>query len=421
MYSRLFRIRIIHVIIFLFVCFGCSSNDNNQTLNRDIDVSELQQHVHWLADPALEGRIAGSKYEAMAANYIADYFHEFGLEPGGDDDTFFQLFSLKGPMTEAMDLDGYLSRNIIGIVPGNSEIDKYLVIGAHYDAQGKGGIISMDNSMEPKVHPGADDNASGTAAILELAQYFSNYEPERTLVFIAFSGEELGLLGSRHFVANSTLPEGEILAMINLDMIGRMENCEVSIMGTGTALAWPGLIDESNADSLQISQVTTGRGASDHTAFYEQDIPVLHYFTGTHNDYHRPGDTADKVNFEGLEKVINHVQRVIREIDAIELSELAFVESGDRQPEQMQRSSVILGVLPDYSYDGVGLRLGSVRVGDPGDIAGMLAGDIIIEIEGRLVNDIFDYMDLIDDYDFGDSVEFLVMRDGEELAIEVTF
>lgn len=421
MYSRLFRIRLIPFIIFLFICFGCSLNENNQSLNREIDVSELQKHIYWLADPDLEGRIAGSRYEALAANYIADYFHKFGLEPGGEDDTFFQMFSLKGPMTEAMELDGYLSRNVIGIVPGNTEIDKYLVIGAHYDAQGKGGIISMDNSMEAEVHPGADDNASGTAAILELAQYFSKYQPERTLVFIAFSGEELGLLGSRHFVVDSTLPEGEILAMINLDMIGRMENRELSIMGTGTASAWPGLIEESNVDSLDISQVTTGRGASDHTAFYEQEIPVLHYFTGTHNDYHRPGDTADKVNFEGLKKVINHVRRVIKQVDTIELSELAFVQSGDRQPEQMQRSSVMLGVLPDYSYDGVGLRLESVREGDPGDIAGMIAGDIIIEIEGHLVNDIFDYMDLIGEYDFGESVEFLVLRDGEELVIEVTF
>lgn len=420
MYNRLYRHRLTFIFIFLFVCTGCSSN-KNQALNQDIDADGLRQHINWLADPALEGRIAGSRFEALSANYIADYFRDFGLEPGGEDDTYFQMFSLEGPMTEAMNLDGSLSRNVIGIVPGDSEIDRYLVIGAHYDAQGKGGIISMDNDMEPRIHPGADDNASGTAGILELAQYFSEYQPERTLVFIAFSGEELGLLGSRHFVANSTLPGGEILAMLNLDMIGRMENNELSIMGTGTALAWPDLIEDSNLDSLDISQVTTGRGASDHTAFYEQDIPVLHYFTGTHNDYHRPGDTADKINIEGLEKIVSHVKRVIKKLDTVDVPKLAFIQTGDRQPEQMQRRGVTLGVLPDYTYDGVGIKLESVRSGDPGDNAGMIFGDIIIEIEGNLVNDIFDYMDLIGNYDFGDTVEFLVLRDGEELVIEVTF
>lgn len=419
MVTRLSNIFIIPLVL-LFIFSGCSGTEE-RSLGYEIDSSELQSHINWLADPAMQGRLAGTRHEARAANYIADHFRDFGLEPGGVDDTYFQMFSLNGPMAQAMDMEGYLSRNVIGIIPGISEIDNYIVIGAHYDAQGMGGIISLNTDTEPKVHPGADDNASGTAGILELAHYFSENRPERTLVFIAFSGEELGLLGSRYFVSNSTLPDGEILAMVNLDMIGRMEDNELSIMGTGTASGWPEMIEEANTDSLNINQVSTGRGASDHTSFYEQNIPVLHYFTGTHPDYHTPGDTADKVNTEGTAKVVRHVKRVLIKLDGAEAGLLEFVDLGSRQPEQMQMDGVTLGVLPDYSYDGAGLRLESVRSGDIGDRAGLADGDIIIEIDGDPVNDIFDYMDLISMYDHGDTIEIRVLRDGEEIRIEVTF
>ncbi len=420
MISRLYSLIYTGLFFILLIGSGCAG-EQNRDLTYEIEPSEISDHIHWLADPGLEGRLAGTKNEARAANYIADHFRQFGLEPGGEEDTFLQVFTLNGPMAQAMDRENSLSRNVIGIIPGKSEIDEYLVIGAHYDAQGMGGIISLDESTEPAVHPGADDNASGTAGILELAHYFSEIRPERTLVFIAFSGEELGLLGSRYFVENSTLPGGEILAMVNLDMIGRMENHSLSIMGTGTAEVWPDLIEQANTDTLDISQVSTGRGASDHTSFYEKDIPVLHYFTGTHADYHRSGDTADKINLEGTAQVIRHVKRVIAKLDTIDASKLSFIHSGDRQPEEMRMEGVTLGVLPDYSYDGVGLKLEQVRSGDPGDLSGMQSGDIIIELDGNLVNDIFDYMNLINAFEPGDTVEFLILRDGEKIPIEVTF
>lgn len=407
-------------LLLLFIFSGCSGT-KEKDLTYEINSSELQDHINWLADPGLEGRMAGSKHEARAANYIADHFLDFGLEPGGEEDIYFQMFTMNGPMVQAMELENYLARNVIGIIPGSSEIDKYIVVGAHFDSQGKGGIISLKSDTASVIHPGADDNASGTAGLLELAHYFSENRPERTFVFIAFSGEELGLLGSRYFVANSTLPDGEILAMVNLDMIGRMDDNELSIMGTGTASGWPNLIEQSNIDSLKINQISSGRGASDHTSFYEQDIPVLHYFTGTHSDYHRPGDTAGKINNEGTAKVVSHVKGLLKKLDGIETGLLEFVHSGDRQHEQMQMEGVTLGVLPDYSYDGPGLRLESVRSGDTGDLAGMIDGDIIIEIDGEPVNDIFDYMDLISKFDEGDTIELRILRDGEEIIIEVTF
>jgi hypothetical protein len=412
----------ISTILLLIICnlAGCATENSSQ-LDFNIQAEELQAHIHWLANPELEGRLAGSEHEAMAANYISDIFSQIGLETGGNDDTYLQKFTLEGPMAQAMNRQGYLSRNVIGIIPGNREIENYIVIGAHYDAQGEGGIISMEGSVEPEVHPGADDNASGTAGLLELAHYFKEHQPNRTLVFIAFSGEELGLLGSRYFVENSTLPEGQILAMVNLDMIGRMEDNKVSIMGTGTSEAWPELIEESNRDSLDINLVSSGRGASDHTSFYEKGIPVLHYFTGTHPDYHRPGDTADKINIDGTVKVVRHVKEVIARLDEIDQERLAFVESGQRESEEMRMEGVTLGVMPDYTYDGAGLKIESVRSGDKGDEAGIIDGDIIVEIDGDHVDDIFRYMDLLSRFEVGDTMRIIVLRDGEEVNLEVTF
>jgi hypothetical protein len=412
-----------NIFILFFAAFlltGCTA-ENSPRLDFNIQANELQAHIDWLANPDLEGRLAGSEHEAAAANYISDIFWEAGLETGGNDDTYIQKFTLEGPMAQAMNRQGYMSRNVIGIVPGRTEIDNFIVIGAHYDAQGKGGIISMHESTDPVIHPGADDNASGTAGLLELAHYFSEYRPHRTMVFIAFSGEELGLLGSRYFVANSTLPGGEILAMINLDMIGRMEDNKLSIMGTGTSEVWPELIMAANRDSIDISQVSSGRGASDHTSFYEQGIPVLHYFTGTHSDYHRPGDTADRINIEGTVKVVEHVKELLEMLDEIDQERLAFVGSGERPSEEMRMDGVTLGVMPDYTYDGAGLKIESVRSGYKGDEAGIIDGDIIVDINGDDVEDIFRYMELISRFDVGDTISITVVRDGEEVLLEVTF
>ncbi len=417
-----FRFSIVPVCFLLFSIgyITACSTDENRSLSLDIEAEDLEMHIRWLADPELEGRLAGTRHEARAANYIADYFMQFGLEPGGDDDTYLQSFTLEGPVTQAMGVEGHLSRNVIGIVPGLQETDTYIVVGAHFDSQGMGGVISLDTSDESVVHPGADDNASGTAGLLELAHFFSQFQPNRTLVFVAFSGEELGLLGSRYFTDSSILPSGEIIAMVNLDMIGRMEDNRLSVLGTGTASVWPDLIDSSNLDTLEISQIARGTGASDHASFYEKGIPVLHYFTGTHEDYHRPGDTADKINYEGTTRVVLHAKRVIAGLDTLAVEELEFI-AGNRQQQHRPMQGPMLGVMPDYSFDGSGLKIENVRSGDPGDEAGMADGDIIVEMNGESVTDIYGYMELIGKYNYGDRVEFLIVRNGEELLLEVQF
>src|SRR6056297_3648683 len=282
------------IIVVLSVSFtGCSQNAEQG----NSDLSAISEHIEFLADEKLDGRMAGSAGEAAAANYIADQFLVSGLQPAGDRGTYLQQFALQGPMPQAMEVENYMSRNVVGFVEGSGRSGQYIFIGAHYDSQGTGGIISMDQNEEPAIHPGADDNASGVAGLLQLADYFADSPPQKNMMFIAFSGEELGLLGSRYFVEEMEIPSDSIAAMINLDMIGRLTDNALTIFGTGTSNRWDDILGAIEMDSLAITSAPSGSGASDHTSFYEAEIPVLHYFTGTHENYHRPTDTAEKVNY----------------------------------------------------------------------------------------------------------------------------
>ncbi|MEX0769671.1 MAG: M28 family peptidase [Balneolaceae bacterium] len=314
---RYFILIILTPVLFLFQ--GCAEEAHR--LSPEIHSADIEQHITWLADSTMEGRLAGSPEEAKVANYLADHFKNFGLEPGGDGGTYLQSFVLQGPMAQAMRQEEILSRNVIGIIQGTREPEQFLVIGAHFDGQGKGGIVSMFPDIDDVIHPGADDNASGTAGILELAHYFSEYRPHRTLIFIAFSGEEMGLIGSRYFVKHPVVPLDQIKAMINLDMIGRMEENELTVLGTGTLDLWEDLLVEANGDSLQVNHVSSGSGASDHTAFYDKQIPAVHIFTGTHSDYHLPGDTPDKINLAGTERIVRFVRQVVSRLDTLSAGE----------------------------------------------------------------------------------------------------
>lgn len=385
------------------------------------DHEYLREHVEWLSSAQREGRLAGTIHEAEAANYIADLFMAYGLTPAGDDFTYQQQFTLTGPMAQAMNRDNVISRNVVGDVIGLVYPNRVIVIGAHYDGQGLGGPISMDHGGEPTIHPSADDNASGTTGILYLARHFSQNPAEHTLRFIAFSGEELGLLGSRYYV--NTLPAGEdtVYAMINLDMIGRLTDGVLSIFGTGTSNVWDEILGSVNADSMTINQIPGGSGSSDHASFYEQGIPVLHYFSGTHSDYHSPTDTADKINYPGMQWILNHVKGVITELDQLDLTEIEFQESTTGQPQMMNRDGATLGVMPDYSYSGDGFRIDGVREGQPAFEGGMETGDIIIRMGEFPVSDIYSYMNGLSEFTKGDQIVVTILRNGLEMEIEITF
>lgn len=407
-------------LLFVMVFISGCQNTGNSQFTPDIRADEIQLHIEWLADEARSGRLAGSHSEAEAANYIADHFRNFAMEPSGDDGTWFQPFVLSGAMAQVMGKSNHLSRNVVGMVRGTAEPARIILIGAHYDSQGMGGFISMHQNGDA-IHQGADDNASGVAALLELAHYFARNPPLRTVLFVAFSGEELGLLGSNWFAENPVVPIENIKAMINLDMIGRMEDDSFSVFGTGTADRWPDIIRMANDDSLTINKVEAPGSASDHASFNRKMIPVLHYFTGTHDDYHRPGDTPDKINAQGTEKITRHVKRVVMQLDTLQTGTLSFIGTQESPQTTMRRNGVSLGVIPDYTYGGTGFRIDGVRDGETAQRAGLRSGDVIILMDDNAITDIYSYMEALNTYNPGDNAVVSVRRSGQTLRLNLQF
>lgn len=409
----------------LFITSCSSSEEPATTTTSEISFFDIQTHIKTLASDEMKGRQTGTAEEAKAANYIADLFRDYGLDPAGERDTYFQEFTVNMSLLEnphASDEDSTtnkrLSRNVAALLQGTSDSNELIIIGAHYDHLGMGSFGSLSEG-EPRIHNGADDNASGTAGLLELAEYFSENRPETDLLFLAFSGEEMGLLGSQYFVENPTVDLDNSLAMINMDMIGRMNNDHLLIFGVATTPEWEAILTAANTDSLDLDLVPDGTGASDHTSFYYADIPVLHYFTDTHADYHRPSDDMEWINAEGQARVLSHVARVIEQLDTMDKDQLAFTEAPGQQRQSMSMDGPTLGVLPDYGFDGEGFRITGVSDGGPASRAGLEGGDIIIKIGGIEVEDIYGYMGALNELEQGETTTVVVIRDGEELTFEV--
>ncbi|MFU8859249.1 MAG: M28 family peptidase [Cyclonatronaceae bacterium] len=313
-----------------------------------------------------------------------------------------------------------IARNVIGMVQGTLNPERYIVVGAHYDHLGFGEHASLYNGPEPRIHAGADDNASGTAALLELAHFYAENPPRYSLLFLAFSAEEMGLLGSEYFMVNPVVPVGNILAMINLDMIGRLTDGQLAIFGTGSSDIWDDLIGGISIEGIEAGLRATGPGSSDHTSFYVREIPVLHYFTGTHAEYHRPGDLPELINYEGLAGVVNHVAQVIDGLNRYEPGDITFTGTA-RAPAMTAPGTVTLGVIPDYSYEGDGFRISGVTPGRVGDLAGFRPGDILIAFNDARIADIYDYMRMMREFQPGDMLEVTVRRGSEEIVLTVAF
>lgn len=313
--------------------------------------------------------------------------------------------------------------NVIGFLPGNhpDKKDEVLVIGAHYDHLGWGGQGSMAPN-EHAIHNGADDNASGTAGMLELAQKFSanRGEIDRSILFIAFGAEELGLIGSQYYVENPYIPNEQTAAMINLDMIGRLQNDELTIFGFGTSPIWDGLIESSTYyDDFAIRTNPDGLGPSDHASFYRNDIPVLFFHTGLHGDYHRPSDTADKINYEGMERIVTYVYDTARTITTYE-EQIAFTKADSPRPQGgMGNIKVYVGTMPDYVGESGGMKVTEVRNDSPAEKAGIESGDVIIKFGDKTIENVYDYTYALSDFEPGDVVEVVIKRDDTEMMLEV--
>ncbi|MEE9251817.1 MAG: M28 family peptidase [Thermodesulfobacteriota bacterium] len=323
--------------------------------------------------------------------------------------------------------------NIVGILKaeGNSRSDEAVVIGAHYDHIGYGRRFSMARKggaeeQKPLVHNGADDNASGVAGLLELAGYFSTRTSElrRDLIFIAFSGEELGLLGSTYYVENPLYSLRKTVAMINMDMIGRLQQNKLTVFGAGTSKAWHSVIKASNTSvGLELKLKEGGFAPSDQTAFLSKRIPAIQFFTGVHEDYHTPGDDWEKINSDGQAKVLALIAGVIERISRFQhegVAEIGFADAGKGEVQHgFGGFGVYVGTIPDYSADVTGVRLLGVKSGGPAEKAGIMGGDVIVEFAGRDIRDIYDYVYSLKEIKPGDAVEVKVLRNSKELKLNV--
>jgi hypothetical protein len=317
------------------------------------------------------------------------------------------------------------TRNVIGRLPGRGP--EALVVGAHYDHLGLGPFGSLEPSPLGKIHHGADDNASGVAALLELARRFgapgSGGARARELVFVAFGAEELGTLGSSHFVKNPAPALDRITAMFNLDMVGRLRDDAIDVHGVGTSPAWRAFLEEANrATGLKLRTHDGGYGPSDHSPFYAAGLPVFFTFTGAHEDYHRSSDTADKVNAAGIVKVADLVEGVVRAV-ADAPTRIAFTRVPAEKEEQQSGSRgfrVWVGGIPDYSQEGPGVRFSGVSPGSPAEKAGLKGGDVLVKFGDKEVRNIYDYTYALGERKPGDAVRIVVKRDGTEVPLDIT-
>ena len=314
--------------------------------------------------------------------------------------------------------------NVLGMIPGTDPAvkDEIIVVGAHFDHLGHGGEGSLHGDHAPAIHNGADDNASGTAAVIALAQeWMQSGGNRRSIIFMAFNGEEEGLLGSGHLVENAPFTVENVVAMINLDMVGRMKDNEVVVQGTGTSGAWESVLAEGNlgtSKDLVLKRVPDGFGPSDHSSFYGRKIPVLFFFTGLHEDYHRPSDDWNLVNYEGIARVVDLVDGVVERIDGLD-ARPDYIDVPRRSQGSNVRLKVVLGIMPDYGYPGEGLRISDVNSGGAAEQGGLQGGDIIIRLNGKDVNGIEAYMQALSTVRPDDQVEVVVLRGESEVTLTV--
>jgi hypothetical protein len=417
----------------------------------------LLRDVEHLASDALEGRGTGTPGNDSAAAYVARRFADLGLdavvELTGDSAgcagarlvlraeagdraidrsrcrSYLQPFTARSAAAaHAGQPAGLRTQNVVAVLRGTDPAlrGQFVVIGAHVDHLGRDASASTDRAAGDAIRNGADDNASGTAAVMELARLFAARPPRRSMIFVAFSGEELGLLGSQWFVEHAPVPVDSMVAMLNFDMVGRLTNDRLLVYGVATAAELPAIVESANAGPrLAVRALGDGFGPSDHSSFYAKEVPVLHFFTDLHADYHSATDDVDKVNGPGMARVVDLAHAVAREI-ADRPAPLTYRRAPASQRavgpgEASGAPRPWLGSVPDMASDAAtGLRLTAVTPGSPGDQAGLRAGDVVTAIGGTPVKDLYSYTDALYAHKPGDRVTVEVVRDGRPLKVTVT-
>jgi hypothetical protein len=422
---------------------GCQGAATRPSPAATPDTASVMRDIRTLASDVLEGRGTGTPGNDSAAVYIAGRFAQIGLAPAfanGDsrlcssvsgatprcDGRFLQSFVARSVAAVHAGLPAELpTQNVAALVRGTDRVlrDEYLILGAHFDHLGRSSFGALDPESPNAIHNGADDNASGTAAIIELARLLRRNPTKRSVIFVAFSGEELGLLGSQYFVEHLPFSLDKARAMLNFDMVGRMRDDRVIVYGALTAQEMNDIIARANAVApLKVTATGDGFGASDHSSFYAKNLPVLHFFTNVHDDYHRASDDADKINAVGITRVVSLAERIVRDI-ADRPQPLTFVRAVAAAPASSSRESTnaYLGSVPDMGATEVaGVRLSAVRADSPAERAGMKQGDIVVEFAGKPVKDLQTYSNALYAQKPGDVVDVVIVRAGERLTMKVT-
>ena len=387
----------------------------NPSIAQSVDVKQI---VETLSADEFEGRETGELGGSMAAGYIYAQFQMLGLEPSSEG-TYRQEFVYRpriNPHSTKSDTSkpGKRTANVLGKIDNGAK--HTIIIGAHYDHLGHGDEGSLHAAKDGQIHNGADDNASGVALVIWLAKELqADQYKNNNYLFIAFSGEEKGLLGSNFYAKNPTMDLSTVNFMINFDMVGRLNDDKgLAINGVGTSKEWKDIIEKSNANGLKLVTTESGIGPSDHTSFYLQDIPVLHFFTGQHEDYHKPSDDADKINYEGIETIGQLVLKMVE--NSNEYDRLSFQKTKDEK-NATPRFTVTLGVMPDYMYDGEGMRIDGVLEDRPAQKAGLQKGDVVVQLGDYEVDGMQSYMEALSKFKKGDKTKVKVKR-GEEMIEE---
>ncbi|MCL2098274.1 MAG: M20/M25/M40 family metallo-hydrolase [Bacteroidales bacterium] len=387
--------------------------------------NEFRQHVAYLASDSLQGRLAGSAGDSLAATYIRQELAAAGYQPLAENG--WQSFSytigksISGQSQQSA--KKIYSRNVVMMLPAKKEpTEESIVIGAHFDHIGMGGKSSTSRKRDiTAIHYGADDNASGVAMVLALAKDLAERKEQlrRNIVVVMFGAEEQGLIGAKHFVENPPKEAGKIVMMFNFDMVGRLDSTKLlQIHGAKTFVEAEELLNSAmlNHNELRFQFIGGGYGPSDHLAFYTAKIPVLYFTTGIHYDYHTPDDNIANINYQGMSAVFHFTKPLVLQIAKAEQSPTFREAGGSEQARTPERFKVTLGLVPDFNavYEGPGMRADFITEGKPAHKAGLKNGDVIIEVNGVEIKNIDDYMQQLATLEAGVAIPVKVKR-GEEI------
>ncbi|MEK7627498.1 MAG: M20/M25/M40 family metallo-hydrolase [Patescibacteria group bacterium] len=374
----------------------------------------IKNCIKYLASKELEGRGLGTMGIDKAAGFIAVQFRRIGLMPAGDNESYFQAFQY----VDEKSRNSYPVKNIIGIIRGKNDKEN-IVIGAHYDHLGRGEFGVKEEKYKGQIHPGANDNASGVAVLLEVARSLKsqNFQPERNIIFVAFSGEEAGKIGSKYYAMHMNRGE-KCVGMINIDTVGQIKDNKILVIGAQSAKEWKELLERASLVSLlKVDFIPMDLDSSDQKSFHEAGIPAIQLLSGIDLNYHRPSDTLDQINFAGLNEVVKFTEEAVRELTKRNLTVIINVEE-IRSKKPQEKIKVNFGTIPDFTYQGIGYRLAGVKPESPAALAGLQAEDVITKINDADIEDLRGFAETLRVLNIGDKISITFLRNGEKYETE---